>query len=61
MIGSSAYDSHTDSVPLIPAGVAINDIDSVTSVQVVDRAFSVDPPDLMSDCQNEFMGHAASR
>ena len=46
MIGSSADNSHTDPVPLIPAGIPVNDIDSVAGVQVVDRAFSVDPPDL---------------
>ncbi len=46
MIGSSADNSHTDPVPLIPTGIPINYIDSVAGVQVVDRAFSVDPPDL---------------
>ena len=46
MIGSSTYDSHTDTVPLIPASVAINDIDSIAGVQVVDGAFSIDLPHL---------------
>ena len=46
MIRSSTYDSHTDTVPLIPASIAINDIDSVAGVQVVDSAFSIDLPDL---------------
>ena len=46
MIRSSTYNSHTDTVPLIPASIAIDDIDSVPGVQVVDGAFSVDLPDL---------------
>ena len=46
MISSSTYDSHTDTVALIPASIAINDIDSVAGIQVVDGAFSVDFPDL---------------
>ena len=46
MIRSSTYDSHTDTVPLIPASIAIDDIDSVAGVQVVDGAFSIDLPDL---------------
>ena len=46
MIRSSTYNSHTDTVPLIPASKAI--IDSVAGVQVVNGAFSIDFPDLRS-------------
>ena len=53
MIRSSTYDSHTDTVPLIPASIAINDIDSVAGVQVVDGAFSIDLPDLWFDTVRE--------
>lgn len=52
MIRSSTDNSHTDPIALIPASIAINDIDSVTGVQVVDSPFSVYPPDLRHDCQN---------
>lgn len=51
MIRSSANNSYTDPVPLIPASIAINDIDPVAGIQVVNGAFSVDPPDLGSYCQ----------
>lgn len=44
MIGSSANNAHADPVSLIPASVAINDIYSVTSIQVVDSTLSVDSP-----------------
>lgn len=47
MIRSSANNSHTYTVTLIPASIAINDIDSVAGIQIVDGAFSVDPPDLV--------------
>lgn len=46
MIGTGADDADIDPVPLIPSGIAIDDIDSRTSVEVVDSAFSVDFPDL---------------
>ena len=51
MIRSSANNSHTDPVPLIPASIAINDIDPVAGIQVVNGAFSIDSPDLGSYCQ----------
>lgn len=44
MVSSSADDAHADPISLIPASVAINNIDSVSSVQVVDSTLSVDPP-----------------
>ena len=46
MIRSSTDDSHTDTVPLIPTSIAINDIDSITRIQVVDGTFSINLPDL---------------
>ena len=51
MIRSSTDNSHTNTVPLIPASIAINDIDSVAGIQVVDSTFSVDLPDLELTCQ----------
>lgn len=51
MIRSSTNNSHTDPVPLIPASIAIDDIDSIAGIQVVDSPLSIDPPDLTFDCQ----------
>lgn len=51
MVGTSADDTDVDPVALIPAGVAINDINAVPGVEVVDGTFSVDAPDLdISQC-----------
>ena len=38
MVGTSANDSNIDPVALVPACVAINDIDAVAGVEVVDSA-----------------------
>lgn len=46
MVGTGADDSDADSVALVPAGIAVNDIDAVSGVEVVDSTFSVDSPDL---------------
>jgi hypothetical protein len=51
MIGTGADNSDTDAVPLVPAGVAIDDIDAVSGVEVVNSSFSVDLPDLYRRCQ----------
>lgn len=51
MIRSSTNNSNADPVPLIPASIAIDDIDSIAGIQVVNSPFSVDPPDLIFDCQ----------
>ena len=47
MVGSSTDNADADAIPFVPAGVAINDVDAVSSVEVVDGAFSVDFPDLL--------------
>ncbi len=44
MVSSSADNANTDSISFIPASVAINNIDSVSSIQIVDCTLSVDPP-----------------
>lgn len=44
MIGTGADDADIDPIPLIPSGIAIDDIDSRPGVEVVDSAFSVDFP-----------------
>jgi hypothetical protein len=46
MVGACADDTDADAVSLIPAGIAIDNIDAVTSVEVVNSTFTVDTPDL---------------
>lgn len=46
MVGTGADDPDADSVALVPAGKAIDDVDAVSGVEIVDSAFSVDSPDL---------------
>ena len=46
MVGSSRDDSNINPVTLVPASEAIDDIDTISSVEVVDGAFTVDFPDL---------------
>lgn len=53
MIRSGTNNSHTDPVPLIPASVAIDYIDSVAGIQIVDSSLSVNSPDLAFERQKE--------
>lgn len=46
MVGTSADDSNSDSVLLIPAGETIDNVDSVAGVEVIDSTFAVNLPDL---------------
>lgn len=46
MISTGADDPNVDPVSFIPTGEAIDDINSVPGIQIVDRAFSVDFPHL---------------
>lgn len=46
MIGAGTDDTDADSVLLVPTGIAVNNVDSRSRVQVVDRTLSVDFPDL---------------
>ena len=46
MIGSGADDPNTDTVLLIPSGKAIDNIDAIPGVQVINGSFSIDLPDL---------------
>ena len=49
MIGSGADDPHTDPVLLIPSGKAIDDIDTISSIEVINRSFSINLPDLAQE------------
>ena len=46
MVGSGTDDSNIDTISLIPSSKAIDNVDSVSGVQIVDSAFPVDFPDL---------------
>ena len=46
MVGTRANDTDGNSVTLIPAGEAIDNVDAVPSVEIVDSTLAVDAPDL---------------
>jgi hypothetical protein len=48
MVGASADDTHADPVALVPAGEAIDDVDALAGVEVVNGTLTVDAPDLGS-------------
>lgn len=47
VVGASADDTDANTVLLIPAGVTVDDVDTVTGVEVIDGTFAVDLPDLL--------------
>lgn len=52
MVGTSADNADSDSITFVPTSEAINDVNSVSSVQVVDSTFAVDPPNLQLMCEH---------
>ena len=46
MVGTGADNADVDAVLLVPASIAIYDVDSISGIEVVDGSFSVDLPDL---------------
>lgn len=46
MVGTSTDNADSDPVTFVPASKAINDVNPVSGVQVVDGTFTVDPPNL---------------
>lgn len=46
MVGTGADNTNVDSVSLVPSCVTVDDVDSVSCVEVVNGTFSVDFPDL---------------
>jgi len=46
MVGTSADNTNVDAVALIPAGETIDNVDAITSVEVVDSTLAVDTPHL---------------
>jgi hypothetical protein len=47
MVGTGADDTDVNTVALIPAGKAINNVDTIPCVEVVDSTLTVDSPDLI--------------
>ena len=50
MISTGANDSDADAVSIVPTCEAIDDVDAVSGVEVVNSSFSVDLPDLYHSC-----------
>ena len=46
MIGAGADDAHLDAVLLVPAREAIDNVDTIPSVEVVNGALAIDAPNL---------------
>jgi hypothetical protein len=46
MVGTGADDAHANTVLLVPASIAIDNVDTVAGVEVVDSTLTVDLPDL---------------
>ncbi len=46
MVGACADNSDIDPILLIPAGIAVDNIDSIAGVEVVDGSFAIDLPNL---------------
>jgi len=44
VVGTSAHDSDLNSIFFIPSCIAVNDVDAIPCVQVIDSTFSVDSP-----------------
>jgi hypothetical protein len=47
VVGARTDNAHSQPVLLIPAGVSVDDVNAVSGVEVVNRALSVDFPDLV--------------
>lgn len=46
MVGACTNNSDIDSVSLIPSSETVDDVDTISCVEIVDSAFPVDFPDL---------------
>lgn len=46
MIGTGADNTDVDPVSFVPSCIPVDDIDSVSCIEVIDGSFSVDFPDL---------------
>ena len=57
MIGTSTDDSNIDAVSFVPPCIAIHDVDTIASIEIIDRTFSVDFPCLSSKKSEEVRKH----
>ncbi len=46
MVRPGADDAHMDPITFVPTGKAINNIDPISGVEIINRTLSVDSPDL---------------
>lgn len=46
MVGTGADNSDFDLILLVPSCKSVDDVDTVSGIQVIDSSFSVDSPDL---------------
>jgi hypothetical protein len=46
MIGTSANDSDLDAVLLVPSCKPVDNVDTISGVEVIDSTFTIDSPDL---------------
>jgi hypothetical protein len=53
MVGTGTDNSYAYPVALVPAGEAIDDVDAVPGVEVVDSTLAVDTPDLHAKVSKE--------
>lgn len=47
MIGTGANDTNANTILLIPASIAVHDVDAISGVEIIDSSLSVDFPDLV--------------
>jgi hypothetical protein len=50
VIGTRTHNPHADPVALVPAGEAIDDIDAIPGIEIINCSFAVDAPDLIEQC-----------
>ena len=51
VICAGADDADVDAIPFVPSCEAVNDIDAIAGVEIVDGSFAIDAPDLSIICQ----------
>ena len=47
VVGASTHNSNLDLILLVPSRKAVDDVDPVSCIKVIDGAFSIDSPDLL--------------
>ena len=47
MVSSGTNNSNSDTVFLVPSCISINDVDTISCVEIIDGSFTVDSPDLL--------------